>query len=238
MIPLGSESWGAGQLGTTLVEYCGPHYGPRGWPGLSSCTWSSLASIFLGHMAPQSYVWSMSHSRLFPCVLFQLLLPRMSFCGGSTAKNKQIDLKNWDIKKKQQLILINDHEPLWKWGMCSPLVPSREVTHPSSPRGKRLAGMQFVHLLTQGHCFTFCLVTRCTQRLRWKGSEALETEMELGFCIRRIYWNQSRCHCHPAGSQAIDTCILEKTLTNRSTAGHTLIDRLTQETVGCSWRGC
>ena len=32
--------------------------------------------------------------------------------------------------KKKQLILINDHEPLWKWGMHNPLVCSRQMTHP------------------------------------------------------------------------------------------------------------
>ena len=53
-----------------------------------------------------------------------------------------------------------------------------------------------------------------------------------GILHKKDLLNQSRCHCHPAGSQAIDTCILEKTITNRCTAGHTLIDRLTQEDSG------
>lgn len=46
-------------------------------------------------------------------------------------------------------------------------------------------GLGFVRFLTQGHCFPLLSGTCYTQRLRWKGSEALVTEMEPGILHKK-----------------------------------------------------
>lgn len=50
--------------------------------------------------------------------------------------------------------------------------------------------------------------TSCGQRCLCKTSEALVIEMDLKFCIRRNFRNQTRCRPQPPGNQAITICIL------------------------------